>query len=535
MKGMARRSPVSKWAAFLVVSAIVLALAPWAARQSGGPRGIAGSGGEPAPLVLPRFDEGVLSALSRITEQVRDPSFGASTCGPYLQQLVSETRKLSPREIRDSDLQDRPQVLVEALWELQLALHSRIPALEGSCQRELRDAFRLVRFLIDYLGERAGKIAPVDPSTVNFKKIPIPILQQAPQYGLLTADGTGRVAFEPGDLMVARGVSYLSALISRIGSMESQFSHIVFVDRDPETRRTRTIESYVGEGVRFFGIETALRNENPRLLLLRSRDPALAERAARFMRDRVSAALAAGKPIPYDYRFDFEDHSALSCAEVATQAYQEASAGGMILPTFRSLIDTRPDFLERFDLRNGATFEPGDMEIDPHFDLVAEFRDLSLTRDSRTKDVILSSLLRWVKDEDYVLVDTLTSKFAGNVIWPARRTWLWPLVRVVFGVQDFSKEVPRGIFRGFALLNQVSGSMLKELRRRDAEFEKKTGWAMTYVDLSQELESMRKQDLEIYINPETRHRSRIHFALRPRGLKVRPVPPLESPRQRGNR
>ena len=169
-----------------------------------------------------------------------------------------------------------------------------------------------------------------------------------------------------------------------------------------------------------------------------------------------------------------------------------------------------PAFLERFALHAGETFEPGDAEVDPRFEIVAEFSDLSLTRDSRIKDVILSEMLHWVDELNYGLFDTGTSKFAGGFIWPARRTIFWPLVRAIFGVSDFSKEIPRQIFKSFALLNQVGGDLLKELRKRDTAYEKRTGFAMTYVDLTRELESLRQQDLKVYIDPDTRLRSKLH-------------------------
>ena len=148
------------------------------------------------------------------------------------------------------------------------------------------------------------------------------------------------------------------------------------------------------------------------LLLLRPRDPALGVRAAAFMHEKVASAIAAGKPIPYDYDFNFEEHSALSCAEVARYAYEEASQGGVIVPAYPSRIQADPAFLERFALHAGETFEPGDAEVDPRFEIVAEFSDLSLTRDSRIKDVILSEMLHWVDELNYGLFDTGTSKFA---------------------------------------------------------------------------------------------------------------------------
>jgi hypothetical protein len=478
----------------------------------------------------PDFRDGVMNAITELQSQVSGASFDSRSCVPFLRELEAGVRALTPSEIQDRDLRSRPGVVIDGLWKLQLALHSRLPEVDRDCAIEMRNTFRLVRFLVDYLGERMNQVQPVDPSKVDFKKIPTPIREQAPHYQLLVADSGAPVEFLPGDIMISRGISYLSALISRIGSVDSQFSHIVFVDRDPSTRKAQTIESYVGEGVRFYDMDFALRNENARLLLLRSRDRGLAARAAKFMHGKVASAIASGKPIPYDYEFDFEDHSALSCAEVARYAYEEASEGRVIIPAHPSRIVADKTFLDRFQLHAGETFEPADVELDPRFEIVAEFRDLSLTRDSRMKDVILSEMLRWVNELNYGLMDTGKSKFAGGFVWPARRTIFWPLVRTILGLSDFSKDIPKPVFKSFALLNQVGEGLLKELRKRDAEFEKRTGWAMTYVDLTNELEKLRREDLQVYINPDTRYRSKLHYALRPKDLKVKPRrPPAPMP------
>src|SRR6185437_13450607 len=113
--------------------------------------------------------------------------------------------------------------------------------------------------------------------------------------------------------------------------VSSQFSHVVLVHVDQATGKTETIESYVGPGAGIYDIDYALKNENVRLLLLRPKDPTMGARAADFMYEKVRDAVAAGQPIPYDYGFDFQDHSSLSCAEVAEWGYQDASNGQMIL------------------------------------------------------------------------------------------------------------------------------------------------------------------------------------------------------------
>jgi hypothetical protein len=324
----------------------------------------------------------------------------------------------------------------------------------------------------------------------------------------------GNFEFKNGDIMIARGTSFMSAIISRVGDVSSQFSHVILVHVDKANHKVETVESYVGVGVGIYDIETALKNENVRLLLLRARDPELASNAADFMCAKAKAAIAAGHPIPYDYKFDFADHSALSCAEVASYAYEEASAGKVELPFYPSRISENPTFLGRIGMKAGETFTPGDLEADPRFEMAMEWRDLRLTRDARVKDAIMSSMLNWVNDDGYQLRDTGQSSFAGAVVWRARKTFFWPLVQKVLKIQDFSKDIPRNLFQTVVLLNQIGEIFLNHTKEQDKAFEAQTGWPMTYQDLYKSLDDYRVEDLQLYQNKKTRKESEFHFAFR---------------------
>ena len=111
-------------------------------------------------------------------------------------------RAIDPATLQDADFLQRPGVVVEALWKLQLGLHSRLPEVDRDCASEMRNTFRLIRFLKDYLGERERAVVAVDPSKVDFKKIPIPMRDSAPHYQVLTASPQKGFEFRPGDLMI---------------------------------------------------------------------------------------------------------------------------------------------------------------------------------------------------------------------------------------------------------------------------------------------------------------------------------------------
>jgi hypothetical protein len=481
-------------------------------------------GRKPASSLPPDFQDGMVPGAQKILSHVTDPTFNSAECVTYLKELQTEIPLIQPSDAGD-DLTSHSQELVGLLWKIRLSLHQRLPEFSADCVTEVRNTARLFRFIEDFLAEKDAHPESLDPDQYDFTKEKTPVVTQAPEYLTLTNPDFSNFEFKNGDLMLARGPSFLSAIISRIGDVSSQFSHVIMVHVDKDTKKVETIEAYVGPGTGVYDIDYALKNENVRLLLLRSKDQDLASRAADFMYAKAKAAIASGHPIPYDYKFNFVDHSALSCAEASLWGYQAASDGKVMLPYYPSNISANKDFLKRIGMSQGKTFTPGDLEVDPRFDMVMEWRDLRFTRDSRVKDSIMTSMLNWIDNDQYKLHDTLTSDAAGYIVWPARRTFIWPLVQKVLKVQDFSKDIPQGLFQTVALLNQIGEVFLGEMKAEDAAFEKKTGWPMTYQDLYAGLEEFRAKDLAVYRDSDTRGDSKFHFAFRP-PKSWRPVAPV---------
>ena len=492
----------------LPVAILVLALVSCSSlKANSGHRNLASS-------LPPPFQDGLVPYAQKILTHVSSSDFDSKECVSYLKNLQTEIALIQPRDAGE-EMASHASELIDTLWKIRLAIHHRLPEFSADCVNEVRNTARLFRFIEEYLAERNNKVTDLDPDKMDFSKQETPVLVDSPNYLTLQNPDMGKFEFKNGDIMLARGTSFMSAIISRVGDISSQFSHVILVHVDKDTHKVETIESYVGLGVGIYDIETALKNENARLLLIRARDPELASKAADFMYNKAKAAIAAGHPIPYDYKFDFVDHSAVSCAEVALWAYQDASGGKVMLPQYPSRISENPTFLDRIGMSPGDTFTPGDLEVDSRFEMVMEWRDLRLTRDARVKDAIMTSMLNWVDQDGYQLRDTGTSRFAGAFIWRARKHFIWPLVQKILKIQDFSKDIPRNLFQTVVLLNQVGEIFLSHTNSADAAFETQTAWPMTYQDLYQSLEDYRVEDLALYQNKKTRKKSEFGFAFHP--------------------
>ena len=461
-------------------------------------------------LVPPPLDD-LLKASETIAEDVTNQHF-PEACVSYLSRLEKSIDDLDIKSLPRKDLLKHAEAISDNSWKIRTGLHKRLSEFDQPCVYQIQSSFRQFRFIEDYLLEMHNQVTHVSPTPkdFDFSIQPIPMMDQTPSFYVTKMSGEEKeIKFETGDMLVTRGVSFLSAMIARLGDRGTQFSHIVWVDKNAKGE-IKTIESYVGVGVAFYEIQAALRNENARILWLRAKDKNLSKIASEKISKLVSDALENDRPIKYDYELNFEDPKTMSCAEVSQVAFQLASDGKFRIPYYPNSINGGKSLTERLKIESGPTYEPGDMEIDPRFELVGEFKDLRLTRDSRQKDAVLSAMFRWMNEAKYELKDSLKSKMAGGLIYNIRRTFLWPLVKKVLKLNDFSKEVPRNMVKTVALIDQVAGAMFTELKARDEAFEKEHGVPMTAVGLSAELEKMRLEDLEKYENRKTRKKAIFH-------------------------
>lgn len=445
-----------------------------------------------------------------IVEDVESLNF-PEFCVSYLGTLEKNIDALNVTKLPKDKLIEDAEEITNNSWRIRTTLHDKLADVDKSCALQIQSAFRSFRFIEDYLLELKEKVEHKGPADIDFQKQPVPIKENLSYYSFMK---NGKPDFQSGDIFITRGLSFLSGMIARLGEVPTSFSHIVMLYKDPKTGEMKTIESYVGVGVAFYDMDFALKNENARIMWLRAKDQGLAADAAKLMGALVKERLDKKDPIKYDYELDFNNPETMSCAEVSQVAFQMASNNQFKIPFYPNNISGPDDFLNRLKLKKGETYEPGDMEIDPRFELMGEFRDLRLTRDTRQKDAIMTSVFDWMLKKNYVLKDNMKTKMAGGIIYDVRRTFLWPLVKKVLKLNDFSKEIPRNMVKTTALINELGDSILKELKKRDEAFEKTNGVPMSTMDMYRELEQMRVNDLKLYENKETRKQAVIHKLIR---------------------
>jgi hypothetical protein len=356
----------------------------------------------------------VLDVVEALTQRdtVTEPEVAATLDGAYEALFHADFSAFDLAEVKA-----QAPVLIERVFTLYLDLRDRIPAwqeqgvMSHRVQAGLRNVFRSARYARDLLGEiaTAHKRLGRDQETFAAFAGPAFLTHRNPRYS------NGPVVLRPGDVVLQRGMAHNSAAISRIGDVDSQFSHLSIVARDPDGRHVM-VEALIEEGSIVKPVGDALAHGVGRAILFRHREPELAEHAAEMIRTAIARADGRDEPrILYDFSMELNDYGHLYCAKLVRLAYSMATTGDYRIPTFCTRLDMKNrDFVERIGVTALETFAPGDMELEPEFDVVAEWRDLRVTSELRLKDMIMMKLFEWMELYDYRFQPTALARLVGT-------------------------------------------------------------------------------------------------------------------------
>lgn len=307
--------------------------------------------------------------------------------------------------------------LMQQVFELRMKLRDRIgewqsrslmiPEAEGA----LRNVFRIARYGSDMLGElgvgfdrfgRTGKGRRAFSGTDHNTFV-------HPAF----YSGTD-IPFRSGDVFLMRGNAYNSAAIARIGAIDTQFSHVGMI-HIAEDGTHSIVEALIEDGATITPLEHSLNSGIGRAVIYRYKDADVAARAADAIYAHVKKSRAVlTRHIPYDFTMQIEGYQKLFCSKLVRQAFDMASDGQVLLPAFTTRLDMQnKDFFDRIGVTAAETFAPGDIDVDPRFDLVAEWQDYRMTSTLRLQDMLMTKLLEWMDQRGYVFEEDMVIRLVA--------------------------------------------------------------------------------------------------------------------------
>jgi len=282
-----------------------------------------------------------------------------------------------------------------------------------------------------------------------------------------------------GDLLVSRGGAEVSALISRGNDYPGNFSHVALIYIDEKYNTPYLIEAHIEKGVAVSTVEQYIKDKKLRFMVLRLRHD-LPMMQNNMMLPQKAAALmyneAFKRHIPYDFKMNFYDSSAMFCSEVASYAYRKNEVQ---LWQNISTISSKGvvNWLEDFGVENFVTQMPSDLEYDPQLTVVAEWRDPETLYKDHIDNAVMDALLEKANRGENI----------GYNIWmlPVARVmkaYSWLLNR--FGRYSI---IPEGMNATCALKNETFVAMhqavkIKTIQMAD-NFTKQNGYRPPYWQL----------------------------------------------------
>ena len=381
------------------------------------------------------------------------------------QQLYSLAGDTAYQDLNNVESIDQD---IQASWEARLAMKEAFRDFkitnenDEACLKSASDVLRGLRYVEDYLIEIRQTRIQNPPEEYQSLKGEFPYLLVNPKYA---NEFQSSKDLRSGDVILSRGNAYSSAAIARIGSNDYQFSHLSFVYGDPDTKELYTTEAHIEIGSVTAPMSAHLDDNNAREAVFRFHEPDQARQASEAIFNRVKKQQATGKNIEYDFSMNVDDDSRLFCSEIVSTGFK--MIGDSSIPKFKSKftpgmipflsdigVNATPE-----NIKTLSTFSPGDIQFDPRFDIVAEWRNPKKMEDSRTKDFILTKLFEKMEQENYRFDSTIKMELESRAIWLMRRT---PLVRKFLAEKLPLNMNPKQL-QIFMLLDKIGEAIQKEV------------------------------------------------------------------------
>lgn len=310
--------------------------------------------------------------------------------------------------------------------------------------------------------------------TLNFN--PVQFVKEEPSATPSTLLQGIRV--HSGDLLVSRGGAEVSAFISRGNDYPGNFSHVALLHVS-EDGKASFIEAHIEKGVAIATAEEYLKDKKLRFMVLRPRadlpqvkaNPLLPHQAALFAMQESEK-----RHIPYDFKMDFYDSTAMFCSEVGSFAYKKHDIQLWQAESTISSVGTA-SWLNTFGVENFVTQMPSDLEYDPQLTIVAEWCDPETLFKDHLDNAVMDALLERANKGEEI-------SYSAWLLPVARVVKVYSVIQNAFGKPGI---IPEGMSATRALKNNSFVEMYQHVRSGTEEkvntFIKENGYRPPYWQL----------------------------------------------------
>jgi len=449
-------------------------------------------------------------------------------------RLYSHVR---PEDYPLQEVQNNGSGAIQDLWLSRLAVREKLKALwqdqiiksndDDVCVFRARETLRYLRYMEEYIGE-----VLLHPGIFDAEKdSPLIDVVNGQFPSVMLSPSVQDVRVRSGDILISRGEAYTSAAIARIGEEDAQFSHLAFIyfkggkgmEELPLSEALKRpdvliLEAHIEIGSTIRKLKAYFDEGKGRIMHFRFQDPVLAHRAAeksyQFIMGRVEKSRKqqpflpfwdVNHSVPYDFHMDLSNTKEVFCSEVGYLGFHQV---GVEIPLFMSRPQPRNDLIQRLGVTSQHMFAPGDLEVDPRFEQIGEYKDYRKVNRIRMKDVVLTAMYGWMEKKSYRLKTDLMKEALASLGWLLRH--------MEFRKEDLPKNMNVKVINTVLLLDDVAETLEKRLIEVEQAYQKQMpGYALLYLRVLAALEAYRREDEIKWIAGK---KSDFHFYLSPPGL-----------------
>lgn len=438
--------------------------------------------------------------LAQLTLLCNEDVTSANALEEQLQKIYTHVFNVDFARYELRPLRAAAPDLLDDFYDLRLGLRSRIGGWHShgfvtpKAEKLLRDVFRALRYATDLIGELMINFRQRKPGKsrrLAFSKKTRGTLFHPELRGARLAD------FKSGDVIVVRGTIHNSAAIARISDVDSQFSHAALVYIDPQGQQ-HVVEALIEDGATTNNLHGALSHDLGRAVVFRHKNQELARKAAQNIYEHVrSSRRMFARRIPYDFSMELEGYDRLFCSKLIRQAFDEASDGKHVLPAFASRFEQGSrDFLDRIGVTANVSFAPADLELEPGFEAIAEWRDFERTSHIRLQDFVMVKLFDWMEKESYIFKEPPALKIISRLA-RASSYIPWPLSALLTTVAPpVPANMKRDTISAIAMLHYTAEPLFKELQTLERKSVFERGYPLHPREIFAHLETIRERTPE---------------------------------------
>jgi hypothetical protein len=376
--------------------------------------------------------------------------------------------------------------------EINLVLQKRFrtftnPTLD--CVNSVRRGIRFTRYATDGIADWLYENKLLKANELIFSEIGTQTMVSQSAIGNIVDN---RFIPQSGDIILMRGQTFVSSMIARVADEATGFAHLAIIGEDNGGKKY-ILEALIETGVTITPYDEWMKKAREvRLVVYRHDDKKLATDAGKLIYNYSKKKLNENGLIPYDFGMNPEDHSQLFCAELVQLAFEMASNNNLILPKYKSsfskLIDKR--FMKDIGVAKSSSFAPADIELEPNFTAVAEYRQFAALRKIKVQDAVMSSIFNWMIEKNYNFAPNPKAYILSNTAWIARQLGI--------GKKQMQKHMKPVALATLIKFQDVTSVLEKDFLKIDRDFFNKNGYFLSFKDLMKSLDKYRFNDCQSF-------------------------------------